>query len=158
MATHEWGSRDTNPTQCKGGHLQPYRQGRRLAGPAGARFGLGLWANRARLEAANVRIPRDPDGAWSAEEFSDLLERLAQNDPDGQVLDLKLNYTGEWFSYAFAPLLQSAGGDLVDRGHEGLASRTLDGPASVAAMTMVPAWSFAAIASTGPSCRRAASL
>jgi multiple sugar transport system substrate-binding protein len=102
--------------------------------------GLGIWANRSRLEAANVRIPRDPDDAWSAGEFSDLLERLAQDDPDGQVLDLKLNYTGEWFSYAFAPLLQSAGGDLVDRGHEGLASRTLDGPASVAAMTMVQSW------------------
>ena len=102
--------------------------------------GLGLWASRARLEVANARIPRNPGDAWSAEEFSDLLERLAQDDPDGQVLDLKLNYTGEWFSYAFSPLLQSAGGDLMDREPEGMASGTLDGPKSVAAMTEVQSW------------------
>ena len=88
----------------------------------------------------DARIPQGPEEAWSAEAFSTLLERLAQADPDGQVLDLKLNYTGEWFSYAFSPLLQSAGGDLVDRTPGGLASGTLDGPESVAAMTAVQSW------------------
>ncbi len=102
--------------------------------------GLGLWANRARLESVGVRIPQGPGEAWSAETFHTVLKRLAQADPDGQVLDLKLNYTGEWFSYAFSPLLQSSGGDLVDRTPGGRASGTLDGPESVAAMTAVQSW------------------
>ncbi|AGA32864.1 extracellular solute-binding protein, family 1 [Thioalkalivibrio nitratireducens DSM 14787] len=102
--------------------------------------GLGLWGNRTRLRAVGARIPDDPGDAWSGDEFDALLERLARDDPDGQVLDLKLNYTGEWFSYAFSPLLQSAGGDLVDRAPGGLASGTLDGPESVAAMAAVQSW------------------
>jgi len=102
--------------------------------------GLGLWADRKRLEAIGARIPNGPKGAWSTAEFSTLLEELATIEEDGQVLDLKLNYTGEWFSYAFSPLLQSAGGDLVDRDPQGLATGTLDGPESVSAMRTLQSW------------------
>ncbi|TVP92971.1 MAG: sugar ABC transporter substrate-binding protein [Thioalkalivibrio sp.] len=102
--------------------------------------GLGLWADRDRLEAVGARIPDGPEEAWNTTEFTALLEDLAAIDEDGQVLDLKLNYTGEWFSYAFSPLLQSAGGDLVDRSPEGLAGSTLDGPESVSAMRTLQSW------------------
>ncbi len=102
--------------------------------------GLGLWADRGRLEDVGARIPDGPDEAWSTAEFTTLLEKLAAIDDDGQVLDLKLNYTGEWFSYAFSPLLQSAVGDLVDRGPQGLASSTLNGPESISAMRTLQSW------------------
>jgi multiple sugar transport system substrate-binding protein len=100
--------------------------------------GLGLYADRRRLKRAGIRIP-NLQRPWSLEEFDALLERLAAQDPDGQVLDLKLNYAGEWYTYAFSPLLQSAGGDLIDR--KALRARgTLDGPASVGAMQALQRW------------------
>lgn len=102
--------------------------------------GLGLWARRSRLEAVGARIPAGPADAWSAAEFTDLLERLAADDADGAVLDLKLNYTGEWFTYAFSPVLQSAGADLVTRTPPLHAKGVLDSPAAVAALTQVQGW------------------
>ncbi|MCI5146862.1 MAG: extracellular solute-binding protein [Candidatus Electrothrix sp. AR3] len=66
--------------------------------------GLGIYGNRSLLEAADVRIPVSVKDAWTAEEFSRLLELLAAKDEDGAVLDLKANYSGEWFTYAFSPL------------------------------------------------------
>ncbi len=100
--------------------------------------GLGLYADRRRLEQAGARIP-SLQRPWSRKEFDALLKRLAEQDPDGQVFDIKLNYAGEWYTYAFSPLLQSAGGDLIDRQTQ-RAVGTLDGPASVSALQTVQQW------------------
>ncbi len=70
--------------------------------------GLGLFGRRGRLEAAGARIPQGPEDAWSVQEFESILARPAENDPDGQVLDLKLNYGGEWYTCGFSPVLWSA--------------------------------------------------
>ena len=101
--------------------------------------GLALWARRSLVEAAGARIPAHPREAWSAREFEALLAALAARDPDGAVLDLKLNWQGEWYTYGFSPLLVSAGGDLIDRSRW-RAAGTLDGSASVAAMRTVQGW------------------
>jgi multiple sugar transport system substrate-binding protein len=101
--------------------------------------GLGLFGSRRALSTVGARIPRGPEDAWSINEFTALLERLARNDPDGAVLDLKLNYPGEWFTYAFSPILQSAGGDLIDRA-ELVAQGMLNGPASVFALETLQSW------------------
>jgi len=77
--------------------------------------GLGLWGDRRRLAAADASIPDGPEHAWTVDAFDRILDRLAADDADGAVLDLKLNYPGEWYTYAFSPVLQSAGADLVDR-------------------------------------------
>jgi len=100
--------------------------------------GLGLYADRRRLEQAGAPIP-SLQRPWSRTEFDALLKRLAEQDPDGQVLDLKLNYAGEWYTYAYSPLLQSAGGDLIDRKTQ-RAGGTLDGPSSVSALQAVQQW------------------
>ncbi|MGD8908039.1 MAG: extracellular solute-binding protein [Chromatiales bacterium] len=101
--------------------------------------GLGLYANAARLKAADIRIPTLAQ-PWQADEFEEILDRLARDDPDGQVLDLKLNYAGEWYTYAFSPLLQSAGGDLIARPAFDRAEGVLNGTASVDALTRIQRW------------------
>lgn len=102
--------------------------------------GLGLYARRSSLEAVGARIPTSPEEAWTIDEFNTLLAKLAEHDPDRQVLDLKLNYVGEWYTYAFSPILQSAGGDLIDRSDYQSADGVLNGPASVQAMTDLQSW------------------
>jgi len=101
--------------------------------------GLGIYADRAKLREAGVRIPT-LENPWSRGEFEDALGRLARGDPDGQVLDLKLNYAGEWYTYALSPLIQSAGGDLVDRGSHRGAEGFLNGPAAVGALSTIQSW------------------
>lgn len=102
--------------------------------------GLGLYARRSKLEQAGARIPASPGEAWTAQEFNAVLQALAKADADGAVLDLKLNYPGEWFTYAFSPVIQSAGGDLIDRKEYLSAARVLNGPAAVAAMAQLRSW------------------
>jgi multiple sugar transport system substrate-binding protein len=103
--------------------------------------GLGLYARRSRLQAGGIRIPAGPADAWNADEFESALARLVGDDPDGAVLDLKLNYRGEWFTYAFAPVLESAGGGLIDLDVTPPRSTgRLDSPASVSALSRIQAW------------------
>lgn len=119
------------------------RQGRyldRFYGVGTFDSGLGLYARRSVLEAVGARIPTAPEDAWSGSEFTEVLASLSAHDPDGMVLDLKLNYSGEWFTYAFSPLLQSAGGDLIDRSGYQSAEGVFNGPKSVAAMETLQRW------------------
>ncbi len=102
--------------------------------------GLALYADRGRLERIGARIPASPRQAWTVGEFSMLLATLAQDDTDGAVLDLKLNYAGEWYTYAFSPFIQSAGGDLIDRSTKLRASGALNSKASVGAMATLKGW------------------
>ncbi len=102
--------------------------------------GLGLYARKSMLEAAGVRIPQSPDDAWPVEEFEQALAALSERDGDGQVLDLKLNYDGEWYCYAFSPPLQSAGADLIDRGDYAHAAGVLDSEAAVSVMQRFQRW------------------
>ena len=102
--------------------------------------GLGLYGSRGKLIQAGVRLPTGPDDAWSIDEFERALTALAGQDDDAMVLDLRLDYRGEWFTYAFSPLLVSAGGDLIDRRGYRSADRVLNGDGSVFAMTRVRNW------------------
>jgi multiple sugar transport system substrate-binding protein len=102
--------------------------------------GLGVYARASRLLEAGVRVPASVDEAWSAEEFRSILQRLAAHDADGAVLDLGLGAKGEWFSYAFLPVIQSAGGDLIDRDSYRTAAGRLNRNEAVEAMTEVQSW------------------
>lgn len=102
--------------------------------------GLALYSRRSLLKAVKARIPTQPQQAWHRQEFAQILARLAARDPDAAVLDLKLNYPDEWFTYAFSPLLISAGGDLIDRSNYLTAQGVLNGPSSVMAMEEVQGW------------------
>ncbi len=102
--------------------------------------GLGIYARRSQLQAAGIRIPTSIKEAWTSAEFDRVLATLAKKDPDRQVLDLKLNYRGEWSTYGFSPIVQSAGGDLIDRRNYQTANGSLNSSQAVAAMQSVQNW------------------
>lgn len=102
--------------------------------------GLGLWARKSLLEAAGVRIPTGVADAWTGAEFDAALDALQALDGVEYALDVKMNYgQGEWFTYGFAPIVQSFGGDLVDR-ETWRADGALNGAEAVEAMTMFQSW------------------
>lgn len=102
--------------------------------------GLALWGNREYLEQVGVRIPDGVEDAWTLDEFNRALDKLAALDEVAWPLDLKLNYgVGEWFTYGFSPLVQSFGGDLIDR-TTWRAQGTLDGIESILALTLFQHW------------------
>jgi multiple sugar transport system substrate-binding protein len=97
--------------------------------------GLGMWGNRSLLEAAGVRIPEGIEDAWTLDEFNAALAALAEVEGVQFPLDMKMNYgAGEWFTFGFSPIVQSFGGDLIDRSTYASAEGVLNGPESVAAM------------------------
>jgi len=102
--------------------------------------GLGLYGRRSILEQAEIRIPETVEDAWSIEEFERILQILAEGDEDHAILDLKLNYRGEWYTYAFSPVIQSAGGDLIDRVNYQTADGFLNSDAAVFAMQKLQSW------------------
>ena len=102
--------------------------------------GLALFGRRSALEAAGVSIPGHPSEAWTVGRFDEILGELAARDPDGRVLDLKLNYRGEWYTYAFSPALVSAGGGLIARPGHDTARGVLDSEASVEVMRWFQRW------------------
>ena len=102
--------------------------------------GLGLYARKSALQHIGARIPASAADAWSIDEFNQILGQLAAVDEDQAVLDIKLNYTGEWYTYGFSPLLQSAGADLIDRQSYQASDGTINKPAAVSAMQQLQTW------------------
>ena len=93
--------------------------------------GLGLYGRRSQLQAAGISIPQGNKDAWTIAQFDRALAALAIRDPDRQVLDLKLNQRGEWLTYGFLPIIQSAGSDV---------NGSLNRPPAVTAMQSVQNW------------------
>jgi multiple sugar transport system substrate-binding protein len=102
--------------------------------------GLAIYARKSTLKKTGIAVSDNPARAWDVATFERVLERLSRSDPDGAVLDLKLNYPDEWFPYAFSPMLESAGGDLIDRKTYRSAQGRLNGREAVAAMKHIQGW------------------
>ena len=102
--------------------------------------GLGLYASREKLAQVGARISSSPQDAWTADEFEAILSKLAAIDPDGMVLDIRLDYRGEWYTYAFSPIIQSAGADLIDRSDFQTAVNVLNSPEAVRGLTHLQQW------------------
>lgn len=103
--------------------------------------GLGLWSYRSVLEEVGARIPTGYEDAWTAEEFEQILRDM-QDAGYENPLDLKFWYgsQGEWFSYAFAPVLWSAGAGLVDTHGDATADGALNSPEAVTALETFQRW------------------
>jgi multiple sugar transport system substrate-binding protein len=104
--------------------------------------GMGIWAHKSMLEDIGARIPTGIDDAWTGEEFDQVLRDLqAAGYGANGPLDIKWHYgAGEWRAYGFAPMIQSAGGDLIDRSTMKSAAGVLNGPAAVGALTQFQTW------------------
>lgn len=74
---------------------------------------LGIYGNAEMLDAAGVDYPTSLDEAWTVDEFEAALEALAEEDDDGQVLDVKENIGAEWPTFGFLPVAWSAGERIV---------------------------------------------
>ncbi len=99
--------------------------------------GLSIWANKAYLNKAGLRIPTSIDDPWDFAEFNNTLVKLQALSEVEYAIDFKMNYgQGEWYSYGFAPIIQSFGGDLIDRSDYQSADGVLNGPESVKAMEL----------------------
>lgn len=97
--------------------------------------GVALYASKKALTKAGVRIPTGYSDAWTATEFDDVLAKL-KTAGFVKPLDVWKNIgKGEFYPYAYAPLIWSAGGDLIDRTSYKTAGGVLNSPASVKALT-----------------------
>ena len=98
--------------------------------------GLALVGRKSLMQKAGVRIPTSIKDAWTLKEFNDVLDKLQNLSETEYAIDMKVNYgPGEWFSYAYSPVLQSFGGDLIDRTTYKTAEGVLNGKEAVRAMT-----------------------
>lgn len=97
--------------------------------------GVGIATRKSLLDAAEVRIPENYLDTWTLDEFNDVLAKMQALPEVEYALDLKMNYgPGEWFTYGFSPVVQSFGGDLINRETYQTAEGVLNGPEAVAAM------------------------
>ncbi|WP_116996647.1 sugar ABC transporter substrate-binding protein [Desertimonas flava] len=103
--------------------------------------GLGLYAWASALEEVGARIPAGADDAWTADELEQILRDLQEAGYE-HPLDTKFWYgvQGEWSTYAFAPIVWSAGGDLIDRETGATADGALNTPEVAAALTQFQTW------------------
>jgi multiple sugar transport system substrate-binding protein len=99
-------------------------------------YSIGYWdaalsmvARQSALEENDIRIPTMEE-PWDLEEFDAALVTLkAAGFP--YAIDLGNGDRGEWWPYAYSPMLQSFGGDLVDRESFQTAEGVLNGPEAV---------------------------
>ena len=102
--------------------------------------GLGLWGNRRHLRAAGVRVAT-LEAPWSLGEFEQALQRLTALDGVEYAINFSVYYAlSEFSAYAFSPIVQGFGGDLIDRAHYRSAKGVLDGPQAVEAMRRFQQW------------------
>jgi multiple sugar transport system substrate-binding protein len=102
--------------------------------------GLAIYGNRTYLAKAGVRIPTVAE-PWDLTEFERALAQLTALHEVDYALDMKINYgRGEFYTFGFSPIVQSFGGDLIDRTTYRKARGVLDGPASVAALKRFQRW------------------
>ncbi len=102
--------------------------------------GLAIWGNRKLLTQAGVRIPTKVGEAWTLAEFEDAMKKLKAAGV-AFPLDMKFNYgVGEWYTYGFSPIVQSFGGDLIDRKDFKTAKGFINGADAIKAMTTLQGW------------------
>lgn len=102
--------------------------------------GLGLWANRRYLAAAGLHIPT-VSRPWTLSEFERAMQALAQVPGVEYPLSLGVySGAGEFYPYAYLPILAGFGGDFIDRSGTRGARGVMDGPQSVAAMQRFQQW------------------
>lgn len=103
----------------------------------GELYTVGLWdaavalvTRQSTLDDLGLRTPT-LDEPWTKEEFMVALDAAKDGGEWEYAFDPGMAWTGEWYPYAFSPLLQSFGGDIVDRDTYQSAEGVLNGDAAV---------------------------
>ena len=91
---------------------------------------LAMFSRKSVLEASGIRVPT-MDKPWTKDEFSQAMAKLKATGKHAYPADFATGSTGEWWPYAYSPMLQSAGGDLINRSDFKSADGALNGPAAV---------------------------
>jgi multiple sugar transport system substrate-binding protein len=91
---------------------------------------LNLVTRRSLLEEHGIRIP-DMENPWTKAEFDEALAAIKAGGQFDYPLDLGTAGTGEWIPYGYSPILQSFGGDLINRDNHTTAQGALNGPEAV---------------------------
>jgi multiple sugar transport system substrate-binding protein len=99
----------------------------------GKLYSIGLWdaavslvTRQSTLDELGLRKPTLAN-PWNRMEFMRALEAAKASGKFDYALDLGMAWTGEWYSYAYSPFLQSFGGDIVDRTTYQSAENVLNG-------------------------------
>lgn len=85
------------------------------------------YARKSVLETYGIRIPT-LDEPWTLDEFNGILKTLKDSGDFEYAIDVNAGWGGEWWPYAYSPMLQSFGGDLIDRTTYTSAEGVLNGP------------------------------
>lgn len=91
---------------------------------------LVMVTRKSILDAAGIRIPTVAS-PWTKDEFDAALKKLKASGKYQYPLDMATSFTGEWWPYAYSPMLQSFGGDLINRTDYKSAEGALNGPKAV---------------------------
>ncbi|TCQ00507.1 carbohydrate ABC transporter substrate-binding protein (CUT1 family) [Rhizobium sp. PP-F2F-G36] len=111
-------------------------------------YGIGLtdssvvlYGNKKYLAAIGARIPTSVDDAWTKEEFETNLEKLSKVEGVKWPIDIFRGYgiKTEWVTYAYGPILESSGCDVIDRTSWTSVGK-LDSQPCVDALTTMQKW------------------
>ena len=92
---------------------------------------LCFLARRSAFQAAGIAVPTIAR-PWTRDEFDAALKRLSELPDYELAVDMSVWDTAEWWPYAYAPMLQSFGGDIIDRDTLTTADGFLNGSDAVA--------------------------
>jgi multiple sugar transport system substrate-binding protein len=92
---------------------------------------VGIFAKKSVLKDLGLRTPTIND-PWSKTEFDGALSKAKASGKFDYAISMGTGWTGEWYPYAYSPLLQSFGGDLIDRKNMKSAEGVLNGRAAKA--------------------------
>ncbi|MGK9148094.1 extracellular solute-binding protein [Plantibacter flavus] len=91
---------------------------------------LTMITSRTTLESNGIRVP-SVDEPWTKDEFDAALAAINASGTFEYAADLSTADVGEWYPYAYSPMLQSFGGDLIDRDGYESADGVLNGADAV---------------------------
>jgi multiple sugar transport system substrate-binding protein len=92
---------------------------------------LLVYTRKSILDKHSIRVP-SIEQPWTKDEFMAALDTLKASGEYEYAFDLNAGYTGEWWPYAYSPMLQSFGGDLIDRSTFTSVEGVLNGPEALA--------------------------
>jgi multiple sugar transport system substrate-binding protein len=100
--------------------------------------GLGVYTTKTALRRGGVRTPTLEE-PWTAAEFTAAVKKF-RDAGYSRPLDLQKNVgQNEWYAFGFAPIVWSAGGDLLNEEYSS-ADAALNGEDAVEGLTLFQSW------------------